>query len=91
MKLTIENGPEHMGNLISFKLTGTPAYIKQVVKEYQDQKIFFVGNSKAAIGTVTEIWSELERCCISDDTPMKVYLLLDEKQAMLMRLSNNIR
>jgi|TARA_R110000851_G_scaffold230041_1_gene382807 hypothetical protein len=91
MKLTIEKGPEHIGNLISFKLTGSPAYIKQVVTEYQDQKLFFVGNSKAPIGTVANNWSELVRCCNAEDATMQVYLLLDSEQAMLLRLSNDVR
>jgi len=78
MKTKIKHGPEYVGQLISYKVSGPLDNVKQVVKEYQPVNIIFVENSKNL---------NLEEC---SDTFVEVYLLFNEEQAMLLRLSSVI-
>lgn len=78
MKSKFKHGLEYIGELISFKVSGTLEDVKQIVIKYQPKRTIFVNNSKA---------TKLEDC---DSTFVEVYLLFEPKQAMLLRLSSNI-
>jgi len=78
MKSKFKHSLEYVGNLISFKFSGTLEDVKQIVIKYQPNRTIFVKNSKAI---------ELEEC---DTTFVEVYLLFEPEQAMLLRLSSNV-
>jgi len=80
--IQIDKSLEYYGQQISYKVSGTIEQVQQLVKEYQPKKAIFTETSRykdfdSCLGYVTGGW-------------VQVYLLFDEEQAMLFRLSNKI-
>lgn len=80
--IQIDKSLDYYGEQISYKVSGTIEQVQQIVKEYQPKKVIFTETSRykdfnSCLGYITSGW-------------VQVYLLFDEEQAMLFRLSNKI-
>ncbi len=76
----IDKSLEYFGKQISYRVSGTIEQVQQLVKEYQPIKIIFAETSR---------YKDFNMCT-DNGAFVIVYLLFDEEQAMLFRLSKNV-
>ena len=79
MALKIETNLKYVGEYVAYQLCGYVKDIKQLANKYNPHKIIFTGNCK------TQTIESYDPGAI-----ITVYFLLNEEQAMLFRLSNNL-
>ena len=78
--IKVDKSLKYYGQQISYKVSGTLELIQQLVKEFQPKKVIF---------TETSRYKNLDEC-LNNGVFIQVYLLFDEEQAMLFRLSKKI-
>ena len=78
--IKIDKSLEYFGEQISYKVSGTIEQVQQLVKEYQPKRVIF---------TETSRYKDFDTC-VDQSAFVQVYLLFDEEQAMLFRLSKAI-
>jgi len=79
MALKIETNLKYIGDYVAYQICGYVKELIPLVNKYNPQKIVFIGNSKEPT---------LES--YTPDTFLALYILLNEEQAMLFRLSNKL-
>jgi hypothetical protein len=79
MTLKIETNLKYVGEYVAYQLCGYVKDITKLANKYNPHRIIFTGNCKT-------------RTIESYDTDeiITVYFLLNQEQAMLFRLSNNL-
>ena len=75
--IRIDKSLKYFGKQISYKVSGTVEQVQQLVKEYQPKKVIF---------TETSRYKDFGMCT-NPSAFVQVYLLFNEEQAMLFRLS----
>jgi|TARA_B110000438_G_C15273163_1_gene419317 hypothetical protein len=76
----IDKSLEYVGKQISYRVSGTVEQVVQIVKEYQPRKVIFAETSR---------YEDFDKVTVNGAF-VQVYLLFDEEQAMLFRLSKQI-
>mgnify|MGYP001159708039 FL=1 len=79
MALKIETNLKFIGEYVAYQVCGYVKEISQLANKYNPQKIIFTGNCK-----------EQSIESYEPDAFLTVYILLNQEQAMLFRLSNNL-
>jgi hypothetical protein len=78
--IKIDKSLEYFGEQISYKVSGTIEQVQQLVKEYQPKRVIF---------TETSRYKDFDTC-VDQSAFVQVYLLFEEEQAMLFRLSKEV-
>lgn len=79
-KIKIDKSLEYFGEQISYKVSGTIKQVQQLVKEHQPKRVIF---------TETSRYKDFDTC-VDQSAFVQVYLLFEEEQAMLFRLSKEM-
>jgi 1-deoxy-D-xylulose 5-phosphate reductoisomerase len=80
--LKVDKSLKYAGEQISYRVEGSLKQIQQLVKEFQPKKVVFAETSR-----YKSLDEYLEH---NVDVYIQVYLLFEEEQAMLFRLSKKI-
>ena len=78
--IQIDKSLDYFGEQISYKVSGTIEQVQQLVKEYQPKRVIF---------TETSRYKDFDTC-VDQSAFVQVYLLFEEEQAMLFRLSKEV-